>query len=660
MPAFTFFAGKGGVGKTTCAAAAAVAAAAAGARVLALSTDPAHSLGDVLAVPLSHRPKRLRSRALKAAAPGSLDAAEIDGPRAFSRWLALHRRALGDIIEEGTWLDRSDIDALLSLSVPGIDELVGLIEIVRLARPDYDRVVVDTAPTGHTLRLLDAPSTVTAVARVLDELYEEHRMVRDQLARVARPEAADRLIELLVREAGEAGALLRDPTRVRVRWITLPEEMSLAESRDGIGTLDRMGLRVDAVVVNAVIPAGAPCPVCDRRRQSEQRVIHRIRKALGQDRSLLIVPEQLQEPRGVAALRPVGRRLEASPVERRLSRPLRRDLRGVAFSAPAHVGVTASELPSALRDLMLLFVGGKGGVGKTTIAATLALTLGRSDSRRTLLLSTDPAHSLGDILGQPVGDGFVRIPGGPRNLCAREVDAAAALRMWRTRLEGALEEIIAASGVTSGLTSDGRGAAELMDLAPPGMDELFGLLSVIESRERFSRVVVDMAPTGHALRLLQTPDAALAWVRLLLHVLLKYRSVVRPGKMGSELVELSRSIRALQRDLLDARRTGFVVVTRAAEVPRLEAVRLLERLRRSRLSVRAVVVNALTLAPGRCSRCRAVSIAERRQVARLQRIRRQRPRCAIIQTPLTAPPVRGFVALERWAKAWNPGPRQIR
>jgi hypothetical protein len=85
----------------------------------------------------------------------------------------------------------------------------------------------------------------------------------------------------------------------------------------------------------------------------------------------------------------------------------------------------------------------------------------------------------------------------------------------------------------------------------------------------------------------------------------------------------------------------------------LEAGRLLDRLRRSHLFVPMIVVNALTLAPGRCSRCRAISIAERREMGRLEGVGRRGPRYAIIQTPLTAPPVRGPVTLERWAKAWT-------
>jgi arsenite-transporting ATPase len=299
----------------------------------------------------------------------------------------------------------------------------------------------------------------------------------------------------------------------------------------------------------------------------------------------------------------------------------------------------------------LLFVGGKGGVGKTTVAATLALTLARTDPRPALLLSTDPAHSLADVLDQPVGDRPVRVLAGPANLRAREIDAAAALNARRARLTAALDEIIRTAG--AGAAIRGRGAEELMELAPPGMDELFGLLSVVEASARFSRVVIDTAPTGHALRLLAMPDAALAWVRLLLRVLLKYRALVRPGELGSELVALSRSIRALQTQLHDPKRTGFVVVTRAAAIARVETERLVVRLRRLRLPVPALIVNALTLVPDRCSICRARALAEATEVARLRRLRRPSAPCAIIQTPRTAPPVRGATELQRWAGAWN-------
>jgi arsenite-transporting ATPase len=197
-----------------------------------------------------------------------------------------------------------------------------------------------------------------------------------------------------------------------------------------------------------------------------------------------------------------------------------------------------------------------------------------------------------------------------------------------------------------------------MNLAPPGIDELFGILSLVRARVEYGAIVIDTAPTGHALRLLEMPEAAREWMQVLLRMLLKYRELVRPGRLAAELVEVSKSTRELIALLRDAKTTRFIVVTRAAELPRRETGRLLARLRRLHLSVPAIVVNARTLAPGRCEGCRAVSAAERRELAPLRRLCGRR--CAIIQTPLTAPPPRGVKALEAWARTWtNAEPRTL-
>jgi len=256
-PRLVFFAGKGGVGKTTCSCAFALSAVARSlarrdeparqGRVLLVSTDPAHSLGDALGMRLSSTPRR---------ASRNLEAVELDAPRAFKRWLVEHRRPLIDAIEHGTWLDRQDVDALLDLSIPGVDELVGILEIGRFAARGersegrergpkgrskdadrYDVIVVDTAPTGHTLRLLAAPDTVAAVAAVLDRLQEPHRIIREQLARVGRPEASDRLIAMLAEQAHETARRLQDRNETAFHWVTLPEALSLEESADGIAAL---------------------------------------------------------------------------------------------------------------------------------------------------------------------------------------------------------------------------------------------------------------------------------------------------------------------------------------------------------------------------------------------------------------------------------------
>ena len=645
-----FYGGKGGVGKTTCASAFALATstAATSGRVLVVSTDPAHSLGDALALRLTSAPRRIRHH---------LDAVELDARRAFARWLRENRRALGDILEHGTWLDATDIDTLLDLSFPGIDELVGLMEIERFAcGGQYDVIVVDTAPTGHTLRLLAAPETVGVVADVLDALQDEHRVIRSQLARVTRgPEAADRLIASLAAQAAQIASRLRDRRRTSFRWVTLPEKMSIDESLDAFHALERAGLHVDEVVVNRLLPAAGPCPLCDRRRAEEQKALGDIRRRLGGRRRLRLIPADVKEPRGVRALASLG---QAMADGSRLMAPLQPQI-GRKPLAISHQRLTAAapETLGAIRGASLIFLGGKGGVGKTTVAAATALRMARAaPEQRILLLSTDPAHSLSDVLDAPASDEPAAIRRGPPNLRVREIDAPRALASKRVELEAALTEIVSTIGQGAPATGADR-AAELINLAPPGIDELFGIVSVVDARADYDAIVVDTAPTGHALRLLELPDAAREWIQALLRVLLKYRGLMRPGELARELVALAKSIRALQALLRDRTQTRFITVTRAGETPRLETERLFKRLRRLGLSTPAVIANALTDNAGACVRCRTVAAAERRSLAALrrtlQRQGRRSEQCAIIQAPLVAPPPTGVVALERWAGRWK-------
>ena len=172
---FVFVAGKGGVGKTTVASALAVEFADSGLATHLISTDPAHSLADVFEHPIG-------GEAVASACSDHLRIEEFDADRAAAAWL---ERALGpvsEIIERGTYLDAADVSAFGRLALPGIDEMMAVLRLVDLADTVDDggtrRVVVDTAPTGHTLRLLDAAATHDAIAHAL-------RAMADKAAAVA-------------------------------------------------------------------------------------------------------------------------------------------------------------------------------------------------------------------------------------------------------------------------------------------------------------------------------------------------------------------------------------------------------------------------------------------------------------------------------------------
>jgi arsenite-transporting ATPase len=629
-PRYRFFAGKGGVGKTTCAAAFALGRAEAGVRTLVVSVDPAHSLGDALSLRLSGSPRQVRGR---------LHAAELDADRALSRWMGARDRAFRAIAARGTYLDDEDIDALLRLSLPGVDELVGLIELRRLAK-GFDEVVVDTAPTGHALRLLHMPETLARLATVLDDLQAKHRAMAEALRGQVRRDAEDEVIDDLQREARELHELLRSPA-VEFHWVFLPEELPLLEAVDGVAALRREGMTVARLIANRLTPRPrGRCALCEGRSSGEDAVVRKARRlAL----PIAGVRAADQEPRGLQALRPLARELIAN---RRIPPAPR-----VPSARPALGRSTyrADELlwPAGLR---LLFFGGKGGVGKSTAAAAAALR-SAAQGRRVLLLSTDPAHSLGDVLRERLSDEERQLA---PSLFARELDAVEGFRARRARYREAIDELFATlrGGSSFDAPFDRAVMEDLIDLSPPGLDEIFALLAVTEALQRHDLIVIDTAPTGHALRLLQLVPKAREWLNVLLQILLKYRRVVGLGPLAKDLTDSARALRELEELLHDPGRALFVAVTRASALPRLETERLLRELDELGVAVPAVLVNALT--PPGCSRCKRAAAAERLELDRLLRARRgEASGCAMLGAPALWPAPRGRRALLEFGKTWT-------
>jgi arsenite-transporting ATPase len=366
-------------------------------------------------------------------------------------------------------------------------------------------------------------------------------------------------------------------------------------------------------------------------------------------KALLAVPATSNEPRGV-------RELEALALSVRPLEPLEAASRSSTRPTPPRASARP-ELPLSLPDrVRLVLVGGKGGVGKTSVACAAAIALAeREPGKRVLLLSTDPAHSVGDAMGAVLGDDAVVVKGGPRNLRVRELDARSAFEEEKRRYRAAINELF--DSIFKGkmdASFDRQVLEDLLDLAPPGLDELFAILSIVEAllpaRPEYDVVIVDTAPTGHTLRLLELPASALAWVHAIMSVILKYRHVVGLGELASDLTALAKQLRQLIALLADRERTAFVAVARAAALPRLETERLVAKLKKLRVPLAAVVVNAVT-SPS-CGRCIAAAALEAPEIVRLASIAKRR-RARAVYAPAVHPPPRGPEALRTWCASWS-------
>ncbi|MGE0296792.1 ArsA family ATPase [Pseudonocardia sp.] len=303
------FTGKGGVGKTTLAAATAALLARNGCKVLVISTDPAHSLGDALAAQLDGEPRELE--------PG-LFAAHVDTRMLLDEaWGGLqgHLRT----ILAGAGVDELVADELTV--VPGVEDLLALGEVRRAAESGvWDVVVVDCGPTAETLRLLGLPE---AISGYLERLFPAHRRaVRGMLAGLAgatrgsKPAAAwDATVDALDTLAVELAALrsmLADHERTSIRLVLTPERVVAAETRRTITALALHGLHVDGVVANRVVPGPPPSlrgPAARwlRQRHTEQQAV--LAELGGLDLPLRTADHAAGEPVGIMALLRVARGL---------------------------------------------------------------------------------------------------------------------------------------------------------------------------------------------------------------------------------------------------------------------------------------------------------------------------------------------------------------
>ncbi|EWT05603.1 arsenic ABC transporter ATPase [Intrasporangium chromatireducens Q5-1] len=584
LPRFVFFTGKGGVGKTSLACATAVRLAENGARVLLVSTDPASNVGQVFGVTIGNRITAIPG------VPG-LDAIEIDPQQAADA----HRAAIIDPVRD--LLPAAEIAAMTEqLSGACTTEIASFNEFAALLADDAltescQHILFDTAPTGHTIRLLQLPGEWTSY-------LADGKGDVSCLGPVAG-------LDRLRTDYAAALATLTDPARTRLVLVTRPQASSLREAARTLHELVELGMHDAHLVVNGVLPTGLEDdPLAAAVADREQAALNELPPALA------------ALPRTTIPLLPFN--TVSTPALRALLDPTL-----VSAVLVATTEGTPPALPDGFADLRslvdelaadgpaLVMCMGKGGVGKTTVAAAVALELSRR-GHEVLLTTTDPAAHLSETLGADVP-----------HLSVSRIDPERAITDYRSRVMA-----------SKGAKLDDAGRAVLAeDLKSPCTDEVavFQQFSQVVFRSRKQFVVLDTAPTGHTLLLL---DATGSY----------HREIVRQMSPGAHYTT------PLMR-LQDAHQTKVVLVTLPETTPVLEAEELQVDLARAGITPFAWVVNtSLTAAHLTSPFLRARAAAE---APSLRRVAELASRVAIL--PLLAHEPVGTTALSALTHALPEG-----
>jgi arsenite-transporting ATPase len=240
--------------------------------------------------------------------------------------------------------------------------------------------------------------------------------------------------------------------------------------------------------------------------------------------------------------------------------------------------------------LPIMFFAGKGGVGKTSCSASVALQLATNNPhKRYVAISVDPAHSLRDLFAQITK---------PQNLTIETIDTKAKWRRFRDTFGDKIERAVdAITPRGMSMSYDAEAMRHLIEIAPPGADELFAITRLSDLMKEDIGLIVDTAPTGHFLRLLDLPREAGEWVREFMRILLRYRDLIPAGSLGEELVRASRALKELDATLR-SERTGVFVVTRPERIVIAETKRLIADLESRGIHHAGTIANYITPADG--------------------------------------------------------------
>lgn len=523
---FLFFTGKGGVGKTSISTAVAITLADAGKRVLLVSTDAASNLDEMLNVKLSNHPVPVPE--VKGLELINID--PDDAARAYRQRVVDQMGTLATQDEKS--VVREQLSGACTTEIASFDEFSSLLAD---ENSRYDHIIFDTAPSGHTLRLLSLPKA-----------WSGFLAGNDKGASCLGPHSGLKMQETRFNQALKA---LSNPALTSVVLVARPEMSALKEAARTSVELKALGLSQQRLIINGVFHTSvADDPVA--------RAVE-----LQGTNALAMIPDALKElPQDEVPLRAVDN------VGLPALRALLSEVAPVYSQKPPKVeAMTAKQFSLLVDDLStldhgLIMVMGKGGVGKTTIAAAIALGL-VGKGKTVHLSTTDPAAHVAETLRE-------QVPG----LQVSRIDPKAETQKY-------IEKIMSAKG--SSLNADEK-ALLLEDLQSPCTEEVavFHAFSHIVAKARSGFVVLDTAPTGHSLLLM---DAAGAYHRQMMSTF---------EKQTGSTVNLVTPLMRLQ----DADYTKIILVALPEVTPVSQAAALQEDLRRAKIEPYAWVLNRSVLA----------------------------------------------------------------
>lgn len=521
-PRFLFFTGKGGVGKTSIACATAVVLAEQGLKILLVSTDPASNVAQVFGVAIGNHITPILS-------VDNLSALEIDPQAAAEayrdRIVGPVRGVLPDDVVKGM---EEQLSGACTTEIAAFDEFTVLLIDAILVR-DFDHIIFDTAPTGHTIRLLQLPGAWS-------DFLEEGKGDASCLGPLSG-------LEKQQAQYKEAVNALADPQRTRLVLVARAQQATLREAARTHQELRDIGLKKQYLIINGVLPEAeaaqdALAAAIAAREQTAINAIPEVLKALPQDQIALKSFNLV----GLAALRQLLTEQDTPSPNKQVEIP-----------QPLAMPTLASLVDDiALEEHGLLMLMGKGGVGKTTMAAAIAVELTHRGFP-VHLTTSDPAAHLTETLSDAL-----------ENLTVSRIDPFSETERYRQHV---LE--------TKGSKLDAESLALLTeDLRSPCTEEIavFQAFSRIirEAGKKF--VVMDTAPTGHTLLLL---DATGAY----------HREISR--QMADKNLHFTTPMMQLQ----DPKQTKVLLVTLAETTPVLEAADLQDDLRRAGIHPWAWIIN---------------------------------------------------------------------